>query len=244
MKLKRSFIPNIFTIFNMFAGFLAILQILQGRYITAVMLILAAMVFDTLDGKIARWLQQQSDFGIEFDSLADLVSFCVTPTLLVYSLYVADLGFLGALISFFPLLFGGVRLARFNITATPYKKQYFTGLPVPAMACTIGSFVWFNKVVFGHYGNPKLALPLVMLLAFMMVSNIRFSSHFELNFHRGVPGTVRSILMILAMILVILLRGYAIFPLMLIFIITHLLVWIGGYETPRSYFSVRRKDKP
>ena len=162
MKLKHSFIPSIFTVFNMFSGFLAILQILQGHYITAVILIMAAMVFDFLDGKVARWLQQQSEFGVEFDSLADIVSFCVVPSLLVYNLFVADVGLMGALISFFPLLFGGVRLARFNLSATPQKKDYFTGLPVPAMAATIAAFVWFNKSVFGHYGNPKLALPLVM----------------------------------------------------------------------------------
>ncbi len=243
MKLKRSFIPNIFTIFNMFAGFLAILEILQGRYITAVMLILAAMIFDTLDGQIARWLQQQSDFGIEFDSLADLVSFCVTPTLLVYSLYVADLGFLGALISFFPLLFGGIRLARFNITATSYKKRYFTGLPVPAMASCIGSFIWFNKTVFGHYGNPRVALPLVIVLSFLMVSNIRFGSNFHLDFHRNRMGVLRSSGILVAGIVILLFRGYVIFPMMVIYIATHLLNWIVGYEEPRGYFFVRRKDK-
>jgi len=144
MRLKRSFIPSIFTIFNMFSGFLALLQIVQGHYITAVLLIMAAMVFDSLDGKVARWLQMQSDFGVEFDSLADIISFCLVPSLMVYTLYVADMGIPGMIIGFFPLLFGGVRLARFNLSATPQKMEYFTGLPVPAMAATIGSFVWFS----------------------------------------------------------------------------------------------------
>ena len=243
MKLKHSFIPSIFTIFNMFSGFLAILQILQGHYITAVILIMAAMVFDFLDGKVARWLQQQSEFGVEFDSLADIVSFCVVPSLLVYNLFVADVGLMGALISFFPLLFGGVRLARFNLSATPQKKDYFTGLPVPAMAATIAAFVWFNKSVFGHYGNPKLALPLVMILAFLMVSNIRFSSTFQITFRNGLFSTFRSIFMILSIIIVIIFRGYAIFPIMGIFIISHLLAWIVGYEEPRTHFSIRRKGK-
>lgn len=243
MRLKRSFIPSIFTIFNMFSGFLAILQILQGRYITAVALMMAAMIFDTLDGKVARWLQQQSEFGVEFDSLADIVSFCVTPSLLIYTLFVADVGFLGAIISFFPLLFGGVRLARYNLSATPHKKEYFTGLPVPAMAVAIGSFIWFSKSVFGHYGDPRLVLPLVMVLSFMMVSNIRFSSTFHITFRNGPFGVFRSIFIILSSIIVIIFRGYAIFPLMSIFIITHLLAWIVGYEEPRAYFSIRRKGK-
>jgi len=243
MKLKRSFIPSIFTIFNMFSGFLAILQIIQGHYITAVVLIMAAMVFDFLDGKVARWLQQQSEFGVEFDSLADIVSFCVVPSLLVYNLFVADVGLMGALISFFPLLFGGVRLARYNLSATPHKKEYFTGLPVPAMAATIGAFVWFSKSVFGHYGNPKLALPLVIILAFLMVSNIRFSSTFHITFRDGPFGTFRSVFIILSIIIVIIFRGYAILPIMGIFIITHLLAWIVGYEEPRTRFSIRRKGK-
>ena len=123
MRLKRAFSPSIFTIFNMFSGFLAILQILYGHIITAVVLILAAMVFDFLDGKVARWLQLQSEFGVEFDSLADIISFCLVPSLLVYTLYVSDSGFMGAVISFFPLLFGSVRLARFNLSAGPEKMR-------------------------------------------------------------------------------------------------------------------------
>jgi len=243
MRLKRSFIPSIFTIFNMFAGFLAILQIHQGHIVTAVVLILAAMVFDSLDGKVARWLQQQSDFGVEFDSLADIISFCLVPSLMVYTLYVSDMGIIGAMIGFFPLLFGGVRLARFNLSATPQKKDYFTGLPVPAMAVTIASFVWFNKSVFGHTGDPKLALSLVLVLSFMMVSNIRFSSTFHITFRNGPFGTFRSIFILLSSIIVIIFRGYAIFPVMCIFIITHILAWIVGYEEPRTHFSMRRKVK-
>lgn len=242
MKLKRSFIPSIFTIFNMFSGFLAILQIMNGHYITAVVLILAAMMFDTMDGKVARWLHQQSEFGMEFDSLADIISFCVTSSLLVYTLFVSDTGFAGAVISFFPLLFGGVRLARYNLSATPEKKQYFTGLPVPAMAVTIGSFIWFNQSVFGNYGNPKLVLPLVMVLSFMMISNIRFSAVMHITFKAGPFEAFRSAFIILGTLLVIIFRGYAIFPISSFIIITHILAWIVGYEEPRT-FSMRRKDK-
>jgi len=242
MRLKRAFSPSIFTIFNMFSGFLAILQILYGHIITAVVLILAAMVFDFLDGKVARWLQLQSEFGVEFDSLADIISFCLVPSLLVYTLYVSDSGFMGAVISFFPLLFGSVRLARFNLSAGPEKKEYFTGLPVPAMAATIGSFVWFNRLIFGNDGDPRLALPLVMVLAFMMVSNIRFGATFRITFRKGPFGTFRSVFIILSGITVIFFRGYVIFPLMCIFIVTHLLAWVAGYEEPRRV-SLHRKEK-
>jgi CDP-diacylglycerol--serine O-phosphatidyltransferase len=243
MRLRRVLIPSIFTILNMFSGFLAILQVYHGRYITAVMLIIAAMIFDSLDGFAARGLHQQSEFGIEFDSLADIVSFCVVPSLLVNALFVAELGFIGGVISFFPLLFGGVRLARFNLTATSEKKAYFIGLPVPAMAATVGSYIWFNQCLFGSYGDPKIALPLVIILSFMMVSNIRFNSKFRITFHSGRLEMIKSILLITFTILIIIFRGYVIFPIMGIFIITNLLAWIVGYEEPRVHFLLRRRGR-
>jgi len=243
MKFKRSFIPNIFTLLNMFSGFLAILQIIEGHYITAIALIMAAMVFDSLDGSVARLLQQQSDFGVEFDSLADIVSFCVAPAVLVNTLFVADLGFIGAIISFFPLLFGGIRLARFNLGATPAKKAYFKGMPVPAMAITIGSYIWFNLTVFGNYGNPKIVLPFVVVLSFMMVSNIRFTSSFSFSFNDGRLTAVKSLIAIILFVLIVLYRGYVIFPIMGAYILTHLLAWMVGYEEPRVHFSLRRKGK-
>ncbi len=243
MRLKRFFIPSIFTILNMFSGFLAILQVDQGRYLTAIMLIIAAMIFDSLDGLTARALHQQTEFGIEFDSLADIVSFCVVPSLLVNALFVAELGFIGGVISFFPLLFGGVRLARFNLTATGEKKAYFIGLPVPAMAATIGSYIWFNQTLFDNYGDPRVALPLVIILSFMMVTNIRFPARFRLTFHSGPLGMIKSVLIIVSIILVVIFRGYVFFPIMGIFIITNLLVWIVGYEEPRVHFLLRRRGR-
>lgn len=243
MKFKRSFIPSIFTLLNMFSGFLAILQIIEGHYITAIALIMAAMVFDSLDGSVARLLQRQSDFGVEFDSLADIVSFCVVPALLVNTLFVSDIGFIGAIISFFPLLFGGIRLARFNLDAMPAKKAYFTGMPVPAAAVTIGSFIWFNQTVFGNYGNPKIVLPFVMVLSFMMVSNIRFTSSFSFSFTGGRLTAVKSLGSIILFLLVILYRGYVIFPIMGAYIVTHLLAWMVGYEEPRVHFSSRRRGR-
>lgn len=243
MRLKRIFIPSIFTILNMFSGFLAILQVYHGRYITAVVLIIAAVIFDTLDGMTARILHQQTEFGIEFDSLADIVSFCVVPSLLINALFVAELGFIGGVISFFPLLFGGVRLARFNLTATAEKKAYFIGLPVPAMATAVGSYIWFNQSLFGSYGDPKVALPLVIILSFMMVSSIRFSVRFRLAFHSGPLEMLKSLLLMTFTILVIVFRGYVIFPLMGIYIMTNLLAWILGYEEPRVHFLLRRRGR-
>lgn len=112
----RHFIPNILTLLNMFLGFLAIVLILNGQPLKAGVFIIIAGLFDVFDGKIARMLGIASRFGVEFDSMADTVSFCVVPSVLVYSLYVDGLPpLLGSFIAFIPLMFGTIRLAKFNV---------------------------------------------------------------------------------------------------------------------------------
>ncbi len=241
MKMKHNFLPSIFTVLNLFSGFLAVLQILQGHYITAVILIIAAMVFDGLDGQVARMLHQASDFGIEFDSLCDMVSFCLVPSVLINELFVADLGFIGGIISFFPALFGGVRLARFNLHATTEKKAYFTGMPVPANALAIGSYIWFSYEVFGNYGNSKIILPAVILLSFLMVSNIRFTAKLKIGFHKDRLMTMKTIGILLVTLAAIVFNVYVIFPVMVVYIITHILQWLIGYDEPRRVHFARRK---
>ncbi|MCK9484085.1 MAG: CDP-diacylglycerol--serine O-phosphatidyltransferase [Candidatus Marinimicrobia bacterium] len=240
MKRGPKFLPSIFTVLNLFSGFLAMLQIIQGHYITAVILIMVALSFDFLDGMIARLTHQASDFGIEFDSLADMVSFCLVPAVLVNELFVADLGFVGGAISFFPVLFGGVRLARFNLHATTEKKAYFTGMPVPASAVAIGSYIWFSYKVFGNYGNSNIILPLVVVFSFLMVSNIRFLANLKLGFRKGTLRTLRTIGFLVTIIAVIIFNAYIIFPLMLVYIITHILQWLIGYDEPRVHFARRK----
>lgn len=243
MKVQHGFIPNILTILNMFAGFLAIHQIFLSHYITAINLIIAAAIFDALDGRVARWLQQQSRFGAEFDSLADIISFCAAPALLVNSLYVSDLGVIGGVISFFPLLFGGVRLARFNLTADGEKKSYYLGMPVPVNALMIGSFIWFHQIFFGTYGDSKIALPLVIIMAFLMVSPIRFSVRLTFFFRAGLFRTGRRIFFGLILVTVFIFRGYVLFPIMSAFIVSQLLAWMVGYEEPRVHLYLRKRSK-
>jgi len=243
MKVQKSFIPSIFTVFNLFSGFLAILEIFHGRYITGIVLIMVAAIFDGLDGKVARRLQQVSEFGIEFDSLADIVSFCVAPSILINILFASELGFIGRILSFFPLLFGGVRLARFNIQMTGKKMLYYTGLPVPVNAITIGSFIWFHDKLFGSYGDPKIILPMVVVLSFLMVSHIRVSPVPKISFHKGIFTITKSIFIIVAFLLMIIFPGYTIFPVFGAFIVTQLLIWMVGYEEPRLHFSIRRKGR-
>jgi CDP-diacylglycerol--serine O-phosphatidyltransferase len=243
MRFQKAFIPSIFTILNMFSGFLAILQIFNGRYISAIILIIVAALFDSIDGKLARWLQESSHFGIEFDSLADLVSFGVAPAVLVNRLIFADMGIIGGFISFFPLLFGSVRLARYNLTATKKKRAFYIGLPIPASAVTICSYIWFHQRIFGTLGDPYILLTLVIVLSFLMVSTFRFNLTPEISFLAGWQKSLKSCLFILVLISMIIFPALIIFPAMSAFVITHILMWLVGYEELRVQLITRRRNR-
>ena len=144
MKNTKSVIPNLFTTLNIFCGFLALVSIYEDKIISACWLISLAAVFDVLDGQFARLTKTSSSFGIEFDSLADVVSFGTVPSILLYKIYFYNLGKLGIIISFLPLLFGCVRLARFNVLYGNKAKTKFVGLPIPYSALSTVSFVIFN----------------------------------------------------------------------------------------------------
>jgi len=225
-EFHRQLVPSIFTIFNLFFGFLALIQIFQQHYITAVLLIFFAGLFDVVDGKVARWLNNDSQFGIEMDSLADGISFCLVPSILIYDVYADDLGLLGALISFFPLLFGVIRLAKYNLKATGGANRLFVGLPVPANAIIIGSFLWFNYNLSGSYGNAKLALSLALFLSFLMISTIPFGSFPKVSFRNGTFITIRSIVLIILVILFIFYGGLVLFPTFMFYLLTYIISWL------------------
>ena len=163
MKSKIStkrFFPNALTILNMFLGFLSIIFIMKGKYFDAGLFILLAGLMDIFDGKIARSLGISSKFGVEFDSLADVVSFCVAPSLLVYNLYCENINYIvGAIFSFIPLIAGTVRLAKYNLdTDEDNPKSYFIGLSTPISTVTILSFMYFSIYVGGpsNYGDSRI----------------------------------------------------------------------------------------
>jgi len=194
MKIKQH-LPSIFTLINLFLGFLAIINIMGGEYFIACFFILAAGVFDSVDGKIARLIGIPTNFGKEIDSLADMVSFCLAPSILVYSLYTQNMpGISGEVIASVPLFMGAIRLARFN--TEPHDKQpaYFTGLPTPMNALSIASLVLFIehfKIDNPEYSQPRLLLPLILSLSYLMVSRVHYAKFPLLNFTSGRQNTLR-----------------------------------------------------
>ncbi|HAY41251.1 MAG TPA: CDP-diacylglycerol--serine O-phosphatidyltransferase, partial [Gammaproteobacteria bacterium] len=127
-------LPSIFTTFALFAGFYSIVASINGDYTLAAISIMVAMLWDALDGRVARLTNTQSAFGAEYDSLSDLVSFGVAPALLVYEWSLSDLGRIGWLAAFIYLACAALRLARFNTQVGTADKRYFQGLPSPASA--------------------------------------------------------------------------------------------------------------
>ncbi|NNE47114.1 MAG: CDP-diacylglycerol--serine O-phosphatidyltransferase [Rhodothermales bacterium] len=179
-QIPRAAVPSFFTLMNLFSGFMALTQILEGRFEQACWLIVLAGFFDVLDGMMARLTDGESLFGIELDSLSDIVSFGVAPAYLVYAFGLNEFGMLGLAVSSLPAICGAVRLARFNVQFEGIKKDYFVGLPIPVQAACIvalilnvGSADWFSEL---SPSNLSLLMPIVVVLSGLMISNIKFDA--------------------------------------------------------------------
>jgi CDP-diacylglycerol--serine O-phosphatidyltransferase len=180
-------VPNLLTTGNLFSGLFSILAVFQERYLAAAIAILVALVFDMLDGKSARWMNSTSQFGVEYDSLADLVSFGVAPGLLIYAWALSAHGMAGSAVMFAFVACGALRLARFNVTAATSEGKYFSGLPIPAAASVLATLVIFDLHVLkmGAGIKPLLILILTLTLAFLMVSTVKYRSFKDLKVKQG-----------------------------------------------------------
>lgn len=183
-KAAMHLIPNLFTTGNLFCGVFAILSVFNANYMAAAIAILVAMIFDVLDGKSARLTNSTSHFGLEYDSLSDVVSFGVAPGLLIYSWALSGQGTFGVAVMFAYVAMGAVRLARFNSTVALSDGKYFTGLAIPAAAGVIASMVVFDHhiVRMGAEVKPILVLIITLSLSFLMVSTIKYRSFKDLKF--------------------------------------------------------------
>jgi len=189
IKNKRGIymLPSIFTTFALFAGFYSIVASINGDFTVAAISIMVAMLWDTLDGRLARLTNTQSDFGAEYDSLSDLVSFGVAPALLVYLWSLSDLGRIGWLAAFIYLACAALRLARFNTQVGASEKRYFQGLSSPASAGVIASMIWlkfwnFEYLDFGVVSlSYYIGISITILCGLLMVSNVRYFSFKEFD---------------------------------------------------------------
>jgi CDP-diacylglycerol--serine O-phosphatidyltransferase len=181
-------LPNLFTTGALFAGFYAIVQAMNGHYEHSAVAIFIAMVLDGLDGRVARLTHTQSEFGAEYDSLSDMVSFGVAPSLVVYEWALKGLGKWGWFAAFIYCAATALRLARFNTNIDVVDKRYFQGLPSPAAAALVAGFVW----VMHDYGISGesihwYAAMLAVFAGLSMVSNLPFYSFKDFNMRKSVP---------------------------------------------------------
>lgn len=221
-KRKRNIVPSLFTMLNLFFGFFAIVNAIKGNFVQAAWLILIAGLWDAIDGKIARVTHTYSEFGIELDSITDVVSFGVAPSILIYQVFFYKLGALGVILCFLPLLFGAIRLARFNVNLDGFEKEKFSGLPIPAMAVTLSTYVIFSYDLWEGVRFAPFLIPLVLLLCFLMVSNVEYEMMPKLSFREGKKNSILVILMLLGIAVVIIFRQKATFPLAFGFILYYL----------------------
>lgn len=194
MNLRRRgiyLLPNLFTTGALFAGFYAIVQAMNGRFEYAAMAIFVAMVLDGLDGRVARMTHTQSEFGAEYDSLSDMVSFGVAPSLIVYEWALKGMGKWGWFAAFIYCVATALRLARFNTNHDVIDKNYFQGLPSPAAAVLVAGFVWV-MLDLGFEGESLrwYVSALTVFAGLSMVSNLPFYSFKGINMRKSVPFLV------------------------------------------------------
>jgi CDP-diacylglycerol---serine O-phosphatidyltransferase len=219
-------LPNLFTTSALFGGFYAIIAATNGRYEAAAIAMFVAMILDGMDGRIARMTNTQSDFGVQYDSLSDLISFGLAPSLVVYLWSLYGLGKLGWLAAFIYAAGTALRLARFNTQAATEDKHFFQGLPSPAAAALIAGFVWLGDAS-GNYDGTNLiwiTFPLTISAGLLMVSNVRYHSFKQFDLKGRVP-----FMYILALVLILVL--IALRPSIVLFILALIYALSGPVMT-------------
>ncbi len=235
MKKGVYLLPNGLTLCGMFFGFFAILACFKENFVHAGWAILIAIVFDGLDGWVARHTNSSTRFGIELDSLSDLVAFGIAPSVMVFSWTISPFGRIGWAVSFLYISCGALRLARYNIQKDSTEKKYFTGMPIPAAA-----FILASLVIFYHSQweiKPEKSLSILLLTTFLsilMISTLRFHGAKEIDFGRRKPFWF-LVLLILVLVVIVM------HPPIVLFIFAMAYLFWGIIENA-YYFYKKRKN--
>jgi CDP-diacylglycerol---serine O-phosphatidyltransferase len=197
-------LPNLFTAAALFAGFYAIVQGMNGKFETACIFIFIAMVLDGLDGRVARMTRTQSDFGAQFDSLSDMVSFGAAPALVMYVWALKPMGKWGWVAAFIYVACAALRLARFNTNIGVVDKKYFQGIPSPAAAALVTGMIWVLNDYQVRGGDVEwFAWAITVFAGITMVTNIKYYSGKEFNLRRSVPFWVVPVIFVAYLVVTI-----------------------------------------
>jgi len=206
----------------MFCGFLSVINTAEGNYMYASTLIIIAAIFDAFDGFAARITKSASEFGVELDSLADVISFGIAPAFLIYKIKLFEFQEIGILISAFYLVMAGLRLARFNVQLVGFEKPHYYGLPAPLGAITVSSFIltFYNDVLnIFKYNFGSFFVLLVISIGLLMISKIKYEAlpNFSQESLKG--KLLLNIFLLLSVLIAIFSNGKAIIFMILIFIV-------------------------
>lgn len=196
-------LPNMITTLSLFSGFLGILWAIAGEYEAAAMAILFAALMDGLDGKVARLTNSASEFGVQYDSLADLVAFGAAPALLMWQWQLHSFGRLGIAVAFIYMACGALRLARFNVSTAVTSKKFFIGIPIPAAGCSVVTLIFFKEFtpVWAEPFFPAVVLGMTLLLGILMVSRVRYISFKEYGFLKAHPfSSMVTVLLVFSLV--------------------------------------------
>jgi len=235
MKKGIYILPNGLTLIGMFAGFYAIVMAINGNYVLASWAVIVAIVFDSLDGFVARLTGSATRFGIELDSLSDLVAFGVAPAVIIYLSSIRSFGRPGWVAAFMFVACGALRLARFNVQMVTTEKRYFMGVPIPAAAFVLVSLIIFANERGLDSDGSLFVLILTFALALLMVSTLRYHGAKEINFTKRKPFWL---LVAIVLVLVII----AIHPQIALFSFAIIYIAVGIIENI-YLFMRRRKEK-
>jgi CDP-diacylglycerol--serine O-phosphatidyltransferase len=205
-------LPNMITALGMFVGIFSMIQAIDGNFSDAAWLIFLALLFDGLDGRVARLTNTSSRFGEEFDSLSDIISFGAAPALLVYLYTGHEFGRAGVIVSAFYVIFGAIRLARFNVFSAKMEPSVFIGVPIPTAAVFVSLMILLCEKYQSLQAHGVSVLAGTVLIAMLMVSNIRYPSFKKVDIHA--PHIMRlfvTMLFVAALIFLFPIEGFSFF---------------------------------
>ncbi len=232
MRINLAYLlPNFFTALSAFFGIMSIIASSQGKYEKAFIYIVLSLIADGLDGRVARLTNTTSKFGVEFDSLADLVAFGAAPAMMLFFAIGHNYGKFGALVSGLFVVFGAIRLARFNVTTGELDPRYFIGLPIPTAAVVLGSWIMLDLRYMG--GLNLLILLGALFLAFLMVSNFRYPSFKKIDLNKNVAIKVLVFIIIVASFIYL-------YPVEAISLLLSLYVFYGVFRGAKNYVKIIR----
>lgn len=230
-------LPNLLTTASLFAAFYSLVSSMKGQYEAAVIAMFIGMIADGLDGRIARLTNTQTEFGAQYDSLSDMVTFGVAPSLLLYNLTLSQLGKFGWLVAFVYTAAVALRLARFNTQLETADKRYFQGIPCPPAAAVMASFAWLcYQNEWQNLFVSILTAVLSLCLSVLMVSNLRYYSFKEIDFKGKVP-------FLYILIVIILFVAVAANPAIVLFFSFSIYALSGPMLTLISLHKVRKQRK-